>query len=42
MKEIIENSFDILTTLAKDLIASNSLNQSLQVLRADDTIVNTR
>ena len=40
--EIIENSFDISTTLAKDLIASYSLSQSPQILRVDDPILTTQ
>ena len=40
--EIIENSFDISTTLAKDFIASYSLSQSLQILTVDDLILITQ
>ena len=37
--EIIKNSFDISTTLAKDFIASPSLSQSPQIPRVDDFIL---
>ena len=37
--EIIENSFDISTTLAKDFIVSHSLSQSPQIPRVDDPIL---
>ena len=40
--EIIENSFDICTTLAKDFIASHSLSQYPQILRMDDPILITQ
>ena len=41
--EIIGNSFsDISTTLAKDFLASHSLSQSPQILRADDPIFITQ
>ena len=40
--EIIENSFDISTTLAKDFIGSHSLSQSSQVPRVDDPILITQ
>ena len=40
--EIIENSFDISTTLAKDFIASHSLSQSSQIPRVDDPILITQ
>ena len=39
--EIIENSFDISTTLAKDFIASHSLSQSPQIPRVNDPILIT-
>ena len=42
MEEIIENYFDIFTTLAEDFIASHSLNQSPHIPRADDLILNTQ
>ena len=37
--EIIENSFDISTTLAKDFIVSHSLSQYPQIPRVDDLIL---
>ena len=37
--EIIENSFDISTTLAKDFIVSHSLSKSHQTKRTDDPIL---
>ena len=41
--EIIGNSFsDNSTTLAKDFLASHSLSQSPQILRADDLIFITQ
>ena len=40
--EIIENSFDISTTLAKDFIASHSFSQYPQILRVDDPILITQ
>ena len=41
--EIIKNSFfDIPTTMAKDFIASHSLNQSPQIPRVDDPILITQ
>ena len=40
--EIIENSFDISTTLAKDFITSHSLSQSPQIPRVDDPILITQ
>ena len=40
--EIIENSFNISTTLAKDFIASHSLSQSPQISRKDDPILITQ
>ena len=40
--EIIENSFDISTTLAKDFIASHYLSQSPQIQRVDDLILITQ
>ena len=40
--KIIENSFDISTTLAKDFITSHSLSQSPQILRVDDPILITQ
>ena len=40
--EIIENCFDISTTLAKDFIASYSLSQSPQIPRVDDPILITQ
>ena len=40
--EIIENSFDISITLAKDFIASHSLSQSSQIPRVDDPILITQ
>ena len=40
--EIIENFFDISTTLAKDFIASHSLSQSPQIPRVDDPILITQ
>ena len=40
--EIIENSSDISTTLAKDFIASHSLSQSPQISRVDDPILITQ
>ena len=39
--KIIENSFDISTTLAKDIIVSHSLSQSPQILRVNDPILIT-
>ena len=40
--EIIENSFNISTTLAKDFIASHSFSQSHQIPRVDDPILITQ
>ena len=40
--EIIGNSSDISTILAKDFIASHSLSQSLEIPRVDDPIVITQ
>ena len=40
--EIIDNSSDISTTLAKDFIASHSLNQSPQIPRVDDPTLITQ
>ena len=40
--EIIGNSSDISTTLAKDFIASNSLSQSPQIPRVDNPILITQ
>ena len=41
--KIIENSFsDISTVLAKDFIASHSMNQSPQIPRADDHFLITQ
>ena len=40
--EIIKNSSDISTTLAKDFIASHSLSQSPQIPRVDDPILITQ
>ena len=40
--EIIKNSFDISTNLAKDFIAPHSLSQSLQISRVDDPILITQ
>ena len=40
--EIIKNSFDISTTLAKDFIASHSLSQSPEISRANDLILITQ
>ena len=40
--EIIGNSFDISTTLAKDFIVSHSLSQSPQISRVDDHILITQ
>ena len=40
--EIIENSFGIFTTLAKDFIVSHSLSQYPQILRVDDPILITQ
>ena len=40
--EIIGNSSDISTTLAKDFIASHSLSQSAQIPRVDDPILITQ
>ena len=37
--EIIKNSFDISTTLAKDFIAYYSLSQSPQIPMADDPML---
>ena len=39
--EMIENSFNISTTLAKDFITFHSLSQSPQILRVDDPILIT-
>ena len=39
--EIIGNSSDFSTTLAKDFIASHSLSQSPQILRVDNPILIT-
>ena len=39
MKEIIKNSFDIFTTLAKDFMASHSLTRSSQILKAENPIL---
>ena len=40
--EIIGNSSDISTTLAKDFIASHSLSQSPQIPRVDDPVLITQ
>ena len=40
--EIIENSFDISTILAKDFFVSHSLSQSPQIPRVDDLILITQ
>ena len=40
--EIIENSFGISITLAKDFIASHSLSQYPQIPRVDDPILITQ
>ena len=39
MEEIIEKTFDISSTLAKDFIASHFLSQSPQILRIGDCIL---